>query len=119
MQEDYMNFIVAPAGFDIGAMGGEEIALSILAQIVERRRIDTNMHWAGSQATETKESEDVAEKEVLAGTSSKVVDPVCGMTVDLDQTPFRYELEGTMYGFCCPKCQSRFVKEPEAYLNRV
>ncbi|MEM8997805.1 MAG: XdhC family protein, partial [Acidobacteriota bacterium] len=35
----------APAGLDLGARRGEEIALSILAEIVQRRRLTTDLEW--------------------------------------------------------------------------
>ena len=38
VQRDALDAIAAPAGLDIGARSPEEIALSIMAQIVERRR---------------------------------------------------------------------------------
>ncbi|PKP82274.1 MAG: xanthine dehydrogenase, partial [Alphaproteobacteria bacterium HGW-Alphaproteobacteria-2] len=36
--EDRLATLAAPAGLDIGAIGPEEIALSILAQVVAARR---------------------------------------------------------------------------------
>ena len=30
------------------------------------------------------------------------IDPVCGMDVDKETTPFRFEHDGTMCGFCTP-----------------
>lgn len=124
---DYIDFVTAPAGFDIGAVGGEEVALSILAQIVERRRGGTDERWEGDAGQKMPGPAEAAgpghgdadRKNASVAFSQQVTDPVCGMTVDLEKTPFRFELEGTTYGFCCSGCQSRFVKDPEAYLSRV
>src|ERR1700682_2322118 len=46
------------------------------------------------------------------------IDPVCGMTVDLDHakggtTVYR----GREYGFCSPSCKTRFEGSPEKYLR--
>jgi hypothetical protein len=44
-------------------------------------------------------------------------DPVCGMTVDRFQTPFRSELAGKTYYFCSEGCKGRFDENPEEYLG--
>ncbi len=44
------------------------------------------------------------------------VDPVCGMTVDIN-TPLRTEYKGTTYYFCNPRCRERFAAEPERFLS--
>lgn len=46
------------------------------------------------------------------------IDPVCGMTVDLDQArehALTMEYEGRDYVFCGPQCQSRFESLPTRY----
>ena len=44
-------------------------------------------------------------------------DPVCGMTVDRQQTPFRSEWAGKTYYFCGEGCKRRFDDDPESYLD--
>ncbi|PTQ54369.1 MAG: Carbon monoxide dehydrogenase molybdenum cofactor insertion protein CoxF [Hydrogenibacillus schlegelii] len=126
--ETFLDFITAPAGFDIGAVGAQEIALSILAEIVERRRRKADVRWEG-QATEaavpTGEAAGAGAKAgAKAGARARkaeerrlVIDPVCGMTVDLATTPHRLEWNGTMYGFCCAGCKSAFERNPEMYVT--
>ena len=80
-----------PAGLDIGAYTAEEIALSILAQIVEVRR------------------RRVAPPVPVATTA---VDPVCGMEVAIaDATP-RLEHDGATVHFCCEGCRDAFAADP-------
>jgi xanthine dehydrogenase accessory factor len=120
---EFMDFVTAPAGLDIGAIGPQEIALSVLAQIVERRRRNSNVLWDGRSAEWTKASASSAthcervpaQKEVVE--RQEVVDPVCGMTVDLAKTPHRLELNGVIYGFCCAGCRDRFARDPVKYLQ--
>jgi xanthine dehydrogenase accessory factor len=115
--KEFIDFITAPAGLDIGAVGAQEIALSILAQIVERRRRDVNVQWGGQPEKGNSESEALPANGDRAKASQIVVDPVCGMTVNLEKTQFRFELDGTTYGFCCSGCRDRFAKNPEAFLS--
>ena len=50
------------------------------------------------------------------GTGPGLVDPVCGMTVTPD-SPYRAEHAGHEYFFCCAGCCTRFVADPERYLE--
>ncbi|WP_427164660.1 hypothetical protein ACQF4J_04580 [Streptomyces sp. C1-1] len=40
-----------------------------------------------------------------------VIDPVCGMTVDLNATDLTLEVEGTLHGFCNGQCRRIFADE--------
>ncbi|EIJ78150.1 YHS domain protein [Bacillus methanolicus PB1] len=117
--KEFIDFVTAPAGLDIGAVGAQEVALSILAQIVERRRRDLNSQWEGLPEVKSSTTDPLPSDDGYVKISPKVVDPVCGMTVDLEKTQFRFELDGTIYGFCCSGCRNRFAKDPETYLSHA
>ena len=45
------------------------------------------------------------------------VDPVCGMTIDLDRPKGgKVDYRGREIGFCNPKCKARFEADPERFL---
>ncbi len=130
----------APAGLDIQARRGDEIALSIMAEIVQRRRSAELLDWAlfkGETAVEAttetgkeetcscgcdgdSKSDEVIELAVLQPATAvsialhtkvaTAIDPICGMTVDIATAKYTLTHEGTTCYFCCAGCQASFQK---------
>jgi xanthine dehydrogenase accessory factor len=94
-----------PAGLDIAAAGAEEIAVSIVAEIIQRR------HALGGLPAAPAEPEPAA-----APARLEAIDPVCGMSVVIAGARYTHEYEGQTYYFCCPACRKSFAREPEQYL---
>jgi len=50
-----------------------------------------------------------------AKSENSVIDPVCGMTVDPNQTELTADYQDTRFYFCAPGCLAAFQKDPEKY----
>jgi Cu+-exporting ATPase len=48
---------------------------------------------------------------------SKAIDPVCGMSVNIDGAKYILTHEGAHYYFCNPGCQTKFEADPQKYLE--
>jgi xanthine dehydrogenase accessory factor len=95
-----VDAIAAPAGLDIGAKTPEEVALSIMAQIVERRR----------RAPAAKPAPAAAEQ-----AATEAIDPVCRMTVAIAGARHSADVDGRRYYFCCGGCRTQFLADPARY----
>jgi len=95
-----------PAGLDLGGMSAGEIALSILAEIVQRRYAKPNAssrEATGESTTLHRASGGKAHAPALAR------DPICGMPVDT--TTARHTVvdgDHTVY-FCCAGCKATYL----------
>ena len=106
--------IIAPAGVMTGAVTPEEIALSVLAGVVQARR--TGRGAVHSDAVSVSE---VAILNAATPTTAEAIDPVCGMTVATEGAEHRSEYRGRVFYFCCAHCCHSFNKDPEKYLQAV
>jgi xanthine dehydrogenase accessory factor len=98
------NRVHTPAGMDIGAVTAEEVALSILAEIVALR---PRPSLSGADA-ETTEADP---------TATVFTDPVCGMAVAAVATALHLDLDGTPYWFCGSGCLRAFSADPTAWIR--
>jgi len=95
-----LSQVHAPAGLNIQAGSQEEIAVSILAEIVQSSR---------SRAIKQSASEGLPKEK------QEAKDPICGMTVDIETAKYRSELDSKSFYFCCAGCKQTFDKQPDRY----
>jgi Cu+-exporting ATPase len=49
---------------------------------------------------------------------ARVIDPVCGMEIDTNQTAIQSKFEGQTYFFCSTTCAREFEANPREVLER-
>ena len=116
LAEERLAALRAPAGLDLGAETAEEVALSILAELVQVRRGRADFVASPGPATVAGAAGGVAPV-IAAPDDIVLLDPVCGMTVDRDHARHLAEHDGTVYAFCSLGCRTRFVKDPASFLS--
>jgi xanthine dehydrogenase accessory factor len=100
VSEDALARVHAPAGLDLGHLPNQEIAVAIIAELVQRRAAGELGGGGPAAATEVRH---------------EAVDPVCGMTVDVATARYRTVHGGQTYYFCSAGCLERFTASPAEF----
>lgn len=104
LSDEKISRVRAPAGLNIGATSPEEIAVSILSEIVQIR------------ASAAKSAAKPAASVALNVIQNDAKDPICGMTVEKSKAKHKSEYQGKTFYFCCAGCKQKFEQSPERYL---
>lgn len=100
VSSDALERVHLPAGLDLGKVSHREIAVAILAELVQLRAAGALGEGMPASVPEVAEA----------------TDPVCGMTVEIGTARHTTDHEGLTFYFCCPGCRKSFEDDPAAYL---
>ena len=132
LSEKEMARLKCPAGLNIHAKRGDEIALSIMAEIVQRRQehpeIDVGAFFEKVETAVEPPQPPTIELSPTAidlsdmmrsgpepATENSAIDPICHMTVDIATAKYISDYEGNKVYFCCAGCKTTFDKTPAEY----
>jgi xanthine dehydrogenase accessory factor len=99
---EQLGLIRSPAGLDLGARLPEEVALSILAEVVKERR---SVKAAGP-----------VQLVPAPPPEPEALDPICGMTVVIATARHKGQWGGRDWYFCNARCKDKFLADPQKWL---
>ena len=105
VSQSRLDRVHAPVGLDLGHTSHREIAVAILAELVQLRA-------AGALTAPVRTQLPLLEP-------ADVIDLVCGMTVQAVPANRPFDYQGTTYYFCAPGCRVAFEKDPESFITAV
>ena len=100
-----IDTVQLPAGLDLGHTTHREMAVSILAQLVQLRAAGALTPKATPNLLQMVQP-------------TEVIDLVCGMTVSAEKSNRPFEYEGTTYYFCAPGSRTASEKDPSSFINQ-
>ncbi|HEV2451391.1 MAG TPA: XdhC family protein [Streptosporangiaceae bacterium] len=109
-----LDRVRVPAGLDLGHTTHREIAVAILAELVQLRASGALAKAVPAVSAAGEQAEAIRE----AAEGTEATDPVCGMTVPATAASYPLTRDGVTYYFCRSGCRREFEKDPAAYLTR-
>ena len=109
IEEKKIAMIHSPAGIDINAKKPEEVAISILAEIIQVQH-NPSSSFSFTHFDTTR---------VEAGKPAFYINPVCGVPIDINNPKHIIDYYGEKVYFCCDGCKVKFETDPEKYMNKA
>ncbi len=106
---EQLDRVRVPAGLDLGRTSHREIAVAVLAELVQLRAAGALSSGAAGSAAGGADA---------PARPAEAVDPVCGMTVTAGPASHPLEHDGVIYYFCRAGCRRAFEQDPAAYLKK-
>jgi xanthine dehydrogenase accessory factor len=101
--DDVLAKVKTPAGIDIQAKTPAEVAISILAEIIQYQHTQPLIEQFEPLTDDTE--------------SKFYINPVCGIPVDKTAPKHVINYKGQNVYFCCDGCKIKFEQEPEKYVT--
>jgi len=115
-----LDRVHVPAGLDLGHTTHQEIAVAILAELVQLRASGVLAGATPAAASPGAAPPETANTGITAVTANPpdATDPVCGMTVSATAASNPLSHDGVTYYFCCSGCRREFEKDPHRYAKK-
>ena len=112
MDQKKLDIVYSPAGVDIAAKRPEEVAISIMAEIIQ-------VHNNKPQLAESFINRGPDQTYGQDRKPSFYINPVCGVPVDRHSPKHIIEYQGEKVYFCCDGCKVKFEAEPARYMIKA
>ena len=127
---DELGRVHVPAGLDLGHITHQEIAVAILAELVQLRASGALAGTPGAApaghaaapgpagTANAANAPTAPARQAGQAEPAEAADPVCGMTVAATTASRPLAHDGVTYYFCSASCRRKFELDPAAYATR-
>ena len=113
VQSERLQRVKCPAGLQLNAVTPPEIGFSIMGEILQLQRSHVDQAAAATRAVTP--AADMLPDTAAVMPDMEMVDPVCGMSVQVAGARYTSTYDGKTFIFCGVGCKARFDHEPERY----
>lgn len=107
---DQLKKIKTPAGLDINAKLPEEVAISILAEIIQFIR---------NEETDFSKEQAALKGNAISDATDLYINPVCNIPVQKSSAKHVLNYKDEKVYFCCDGCKVSFEKNPAQYMEKA
>lgn len=117
ISEDRVAQLKSPVGLDINAKLASEVAISILAEVIDHFRNGNVVENMSVHQQETKSSEPTSTPAANKFAEDYYINPVCQVPVSKKNPKHIVEYKGENVYFCCDGCKVSFENDPVKYIK--
>lgn len=114
ISEERISQLRSPVGLDINAKLASEVAISILAEVIEHFRNESKTEHPCCGSSKTAKTETTAAEDKFA--EDYYINPVCNVPVSKKNPKHIIEHKGEKVYFCCDGCKVSFENDPAKYI---
>ena len=116
ISEARISQLHSPVGLDINAKLASEVAISILAQIIDDFRNGNASEGFNKKVSSEEETTPLQNAEADKFAEDYYINPVCGVPVSKKNPKHIIDYKDEKVYFCCDGCKLSFEKNPEQYM---
>lgn len=115
ISEERIAQLRSPVGLDINAKLASEVAISILAEIIDHFRNQKSETDSCCGSSKTADTTSTSAEDKFA--EDYYINPVCNVPVSKKNPKHIVDYQGEKVYFCCDGCKVSFEKEPAKYME--